>query len=244
MLRVSGIGESSVAWNGSATRRRPITKPALQLVAKQGWAFQQHSLSPAEDQLTVETFRKGERGRRRSRRCTGRSRTCRGSTARPSTASRRSAPARRTRFGYLGTPGGGPPFRMIWTAAFTWASVRTPRRYDAESVGDDFLHGHRQERRRRAGQQGQQITREEALRLYTAENGWFFKEEDKLGSIEPASSAISPCLSDDYFDPRRVPDEAIRKLKSVLTVGRRPGRLQRHALDRHLDWSRKSPPER
>ena len=25
-------------------------------------------------------------------------------------------------------------------------------------------------------------------------------------------------LSDDYFDPERVPDDAIRRLKSVLTV--------------------------
>jgi predicted amidohydrolase YtcJ len=25
-------------------------------------------------------------------------------------------------------------------------------------------------------------------------------------------------LSDDYFDPKRVPDDAIKKLKSVLTV--------------------------
>ena len=31
---------------------------------------------------------------------------------------------------------------------------------------------------------GQTLTRQEALRLYTAENGWFSKEEDKLGSIE------------------------------------------------------------
>ena len=32
---------------------------------------------------------------------------------------------------------------------------------------------------------GQTLTRQEALRLYTVENGWFSKEEDKLGSIEP-----------------------------------------------------------
>jgi predicted amidohydrolase YtcJ len=65
---------------------------------------------------------------------------------------------------------------------------------------------------------GQQITREEALRLYTAENGWFFHEEDKLGSIEPGKLGDMVALSDDYFDSRKVPDEKIRLLKSVLTV--------------------------
>ena len=66
--------------------------------------------------------------------------------------------------------------------------------------------------------QGQQITREEALRLYTAENGWFFREEEKLGSIESGKLADLAVLSADYFDPRLVPDADIRRLTSVLTV--------------------------
>ena len=65
---------------------------------------------------------------------------------------------------------------------------------------------------------GQQITRQEAMRLYTSDNGWFFKEEDKLGSIEPGKFGDLVVLSDDYFDPKRAPDNAIRKLHSVLTV--------------------------
>src|SRR5262249_19718604 len=64
----------------------------------------------------------------------------------------------------------------------------------------------------------QQITRMEAIRLYTADNGWFLREEDKLGSIEPGKLADLVVLSDDYFDPKKVPDEAIKKLTSVLTV--------------------------
>jgi predicted amidohydrolase YtcJ len=65
---------------------------------------------------------------------------------------------------------------------------------------------------------GQQLTRMEALRLYTAENGWFLKEEATLGTIEAGKLADLVVLSDDYFDPMRVPDDAIRKIKSVLTV--------------------------
>jgi predicted amidohydrolase YtcJ len=64
----------------------------------------------------------------------------------------------------------------------------------------------------------QQITRAEALRLYTAENGWFFHEENLLGSIEPGKLGDVTVLSDDFFDPAKVPDEAIKRLKSVLTI--------------------------
>ena len=65
---------------------------------------------------------------------------------------------------------------------------------------------------------GQQITRDEAIRLYTVANGWFLREEDRLGSIEEGKLGDVVVLSDDYFDPLRVPDEQIRKLRSVLTV--------------------------
>jgi predicted amidohydrolase YtcJ len=65
---------------------------------------------------------------------------------------------------------------------------------------------------------GQQLTRMEALRLYTAENGWFTHEEQLLGTIEPGKLADVVVLSNDYFDAAKVPDDAIRTLTSVLTV--------------------------
>ena len=65
---------------------------------------------------------------------------------------------------------------------------------------------------------GQQITREEAIRLYTVANGWFLREEDKLGSIEEGKLGDVVVLSEDYFNRHRVPDERIRKLHSVLTI--------------------------
>jgi predicted amidohydrolase YtcJ len=64
---------------------------------------------------------------------------------------------------------------------------------------------------------GQTLTRAEALRLYTAANPWFFKEEE-LGSIEPGKLGDVVVISDDFFDEKRVPDEAIKHLQSVLTV--------------------------
>ena len=74
---------------------------------------------------------------------------------------------------------------------------------------------------------GQQLTRMEAIRLYTVENGWFLKEEDRLGSIEPGKLADLVVLSEDYFDSARVPDEAIR----THAVG--PDRRGREGRARH-----------
>jgi predicted amidohydrolase YtcJ len=65
---------------------------------------------------------------------------------------------------------------------------------------------------------GQQISRTDALRLYTRENGWFLKEEAALGSIETGKLGDIVVLSADYFDPKAVPDEAIKQLRSVLTI--------------------------
>ena len=62
---------------------------------------------------------------------------------------------------------------------------------------------------------GQQLTREEALRLYTRDNGWFLREEDRLGSVEPGKLADLAVLDRDYFS---VPDEELKRLRSVLTL--------------------------
>jgi predicted amidohydrolase YtcJ len=62
---------------------------------------------------------------------------------------------------------------------------------------------------------GEQITRDEVTRLYTAANGWFTKEEDVTGSIEPGKYGDLVVLNHDY---RTVPDEGLKTLRSVLTV--------------------------
>jgi len=69
--------------------------------------------------------------------------------------------------------------------------------------------------RQRLINDGQQITRQEALKLYTANNGWFLREENQIGTIEPGKLADLAVLSDDYFT---VPDERLKRIRSVLTV--------------------------
>jgi predicted amidohydrolase YtcJ len=59
------------------------------------------------------------------------------------------------------------------------------------------------------------LTREEALRLFTAGSAWFSQEEDVKGRIAPEQYADFAVLGDDYF---AVPEEQIKNIESVLTV--------------------------
>jgi predicted amidohydrolase YtcJ len=61
----------------------------------------------------------------------------------------------------------------------------------------------------------QTLGRNDAIRLYTADNGWFLQAEDKLGTIEEGKLADLVVLSADYFS---VKEESIKDLYSVLTV--------------------------
>jgi hypothetical protein len=61
----------------------------------------------------------------------------------------------------------------------------------------------------------QQITRQEALRLFTRGNSWFLRMEDKIGSIEPGKLADIAVLDRDYF---AVPDADIKKIRAVMTI--------------------------
>jgi predicted amidohydrolase YtcJ len=62
---------------------------------------------------------------------------------------------------------------------------------------------------------GSRLSREEALRLYTAGSAWFSGEEDVKGTIAPGQYADFAIVSADYLS---VPDEQITAIESVLTV--------------------------
>ncbi len=65
---------------------------------------------------------------------------------------------------------------------------------------------------------GQQATRQEAIWMYTAANGWFSKEEDDLGSIEVGKFGDLVVLNNDFFDEDEVSEEGIKDIASVLTI--------------------------
>jgi predicted amidohydrolase YtcJ len=56
MLRLSGVGEFATSWPLFGQPAPTNYTQALQFVAKEGWAFQQHTLSVAEDALAIDAF--------------------------------------------------------------------------------------------------------------------------------------------------------------------------------------------
>ncbi len=221
MLKTAGIGEFAAAWRVTATTQPANYETALQLVAKHGWAFQQHTLSLAEDQFTTATFEKVN--------AVTPIKDLHWSIGhvpkidKPTLDRLKAIGAGVAVHGWLylgGTPqNGGPPFRTIVDSGI---HVGAGSDAAAVSVFDPWLEIYYMVTGKNSAGElinpGQQLTRLEALRLYTAENGWYTHEENKIGTIEVGKLADLAVLNDDYLDPTKVSDEAIKKLNSVLTV--------------------------
>jgi hypothetical protein len=62
---------------------------------------------------------------------------------------------------------------------------------------------------------GQQLTRAEALQLFTRNNSWFLRMEGKIGTIETGKLADLAVLDRDYFT---VPDAELKQIRSALTI--------------------------
>jgi predicted amidohydrolase YtcJ len=191
------------------------------LVAKRGWAFQQHTLSLKEDQFTTSTFEKVNAvtpiaGLHWSIAHVPK-------IDRPTLDRLKAIGAGVALHGWLylgGTPqNGGPPYRTILDSG-----VHAGAGSDAAAVSvfDPWLIIYYMVTGKNSAGElinpGQQITRLEALRLYTSANGWYTHEEDQLGTIEPGKLGDLVVLTGDYLDPAKVPDDAIKKLKSAMTV--------------------------
>ena len=228
MLRVSGIGEFASPWfaNFAGGQHPENYETALQLVAKHGWTYQQHTLSLAEVQFTAQTYEKVngitpiadlhwsiahvpaiDPQTLRSMKNIGVGMALHG-------------------WKYLqggqGTPAGqpaGPPYRTILESG-----IHVGAGSDAGDISmlDPWFEIYYMVTGKDCTgaliNSGERVTRQQALRMYTADNGWFFHEESGLGSIETGKLGDLVVLSDDYFDPKRVSDEGIKQLKSVLTV--------------------------
>lgn len=115
-------------------------------------------------------------------------------------------------------PRSGPPFRLIVDNG-----IPVGMSSDGMQIApmNPWIHAYYATTGRNAlGQQinqGQQISRQELLTLYTRANQWFLGGEDEhlLGSLEVGRLGDVVVLGDDYF---AVPAEGLKKLRSVLTV--------------------------
>ena len=118
-------------------------------------------------------------------------------------------------------PYAGPPFRMIVDSGKRPGGIHAGMSSDGMQIApmNPWIHMYYATTGFNArGEQinpGQQITRQEVLALYTRQNGWFLREEDDLGTIEPGKLADLVVLNSDYF---AVPNEDLKKIRSVLTV--------------------------
>lgn len=228
MLRVSGIGEFATPWfvNWAGGQHPDNYEAALQLIAKHGWTYQQHTLSLAEVQFTAQNYEKVN--------VVSPIADLHWSIAHVPTIDAQTLQAMKAigvgmalhGWKYLqgsqGTPAGqpaGPPYRTILDSG-----IHVGAGSDAGdiSVLDPWFEIYYMVTGKDCTgaliNPGEQVTRQQALWMYTVDNGWFFHEENELGSMETAKLGDLTVLSNDYFDPQQVSDEGIKQLKSVLTV--------------------------
>jgi predicted amidohydrolase YtcJ len=219
MLRISGIGEFATSWPLFGQKPPANYQRALEAIAGAGWAFQQHSLSAAEDELTVSTF---EAVNRTTPIADLRWSLAHAGATTPALMARLKAMGAAIAvhpFQFLAGGRGGPPLRTIVDSGVTVGagsdsaqiSTLNPWLVIAYMVTGKALDG-------TVINAGQQLSRQEALRLYTAANGWFLKEERAIGTLDVGKLGDVAVLSADYFDTAKVPDDSIKSIRSVLTV--------------------------
>ena len=211
LFRPAGFGERI----GGTDTMSPQFEPTARMIARHGWLLQQHSISIKENDFHLEAFRSIARehpidglrwsiihlqGIDEPRLKALKELGC-GASAQTWT--------------YLGT-GGGPPFRRIVdsgiragvgtdstnvSALDPWVSLfyMTTGRNVAGTLTND----------------GQQVSRVEALRLYTEGAAWFSFDDHHLGSFVEGKYADLAVLSHDYLT---VPEQTIRRIESVLTL--------------------------
>ena len=224
-LRAAGLGEFITSWPLFGLPDPANYDAAVLKAASRGWIYQQHSLSDHEDDLSLTAWEKLK--------------PMHNVDIAPlhwSIAHVPAITAQNTRslfrlkalgagtalhgwkylYGSTGAGGGGPAYRTILNsgvhagAGSDSAQISTLNPWNMLYYMTTGIDAHGD-----LVNAGETITRQQALRLYTAENGWFSKEEDKMGSIEAGKYGDLIVLSDDYFT---VPDSALRKIRSVLTV--------------------------
>jgi cytosine/adenosine deaminase-related metal-dependent hydrolase len=218
-MRIAGLGEFITNWPLFGTVTPPSNYPAaVRKAAERGWIYSQHTLSSAEDNVAISAWE--------ALNATVPIAPLHWSVAHALTITPQNVQRLKALggglalhgFRYLaGTPAqAGPPYRMIVDSGIKVGAGSDSAQISA--LNPWLMLYYMTTGKNSSGvviNAGQTLSRAEALRLYTRENGWFSKEEDKLGSIEPGKLGDVIVLNGDYFS---VPDESLKSLRSVLTV--------------------------
>jgi predicted amidohydrolase YtcJ len=222
LVKTAGVGEHVVDWPlEGAVPLGDQYYQSTRLIAQRGWQMMEHSFDEANHVARADVW---ERVHKEFPLTNLRWSIDHVNTITPATIARMKALGAGVRaHGWRvlsGSPGqAGPPYRLLLDSGIhvgvgmdgAQASPINPWMHvyymvTGRNVRGDLINV------------GQQITRQEAVWLYTGANGWFSREEDRLGTIEAGRLADLVVLNADVFDTKAVPDEAIRRVHSVLTM--------------------------
>ncbi|MCW2493456.1 MAG: putative amidohydrolase family protein [Frankiales bacterium] len=218
-LKIAGLGEFITNWPLFGQVVPPANYPAaVKKAAERGWIYQQHTLTSAEDSVAIGAW---ETINQTIPIAPLHWSVAHALTITPANIQRLKAIGGGLAlhgFRYLaGTPtSNGPPYRTILDSGIHTGAGSDSAQISA--LNPWLMLYYMTTGKNSSGvliNAGQTLTRQEALRLYTAENGWFSKEQDKIGSIEPGKLADMVVLNGDYFS---VPEESLKQLRSDLTV--------------------------
>ena len=222
LVKTAGIGEHIVDWplEGAVPLGEEYYR-SVRLVAQRGWQLMEHSFNEANHAARADVWERVNRefpitGLRWS--------IDHVNTIEPKTIERMKAlgvGVRAHGWRVLGGTAGqaGPPYRMLLDSG-----IHMGTGMDGAQAApiNPWLHVYYMVTGRNVRGElinaGQQITRQEAVWLYTGGNAWFSRDENALGTIEAGRLADLAVLDADVFDPKAVPDEAIRRVHSVLTL--------------------------
>jgi predicted amidohydrolase YtcJ len=211
LFRPAGFGERI----GGTDTMSPQFEPTARMIAKHGWLLQQHSITLKENDFHLEAFRSIAREHPIDRLRWSIIHLQSIDESRLKALKELGCGASAQTWTYFGT-GGGPPFRRIVdsgihagvgtdstnvSALDPWVSLFyiTTGRNVAGALTND----------------GQQVSRVEALRLYTEGASWFSFDDHQVGSFAAGKYADLAVLSHDYLT---VPEQTIRRIESVLTL--------------------------
>jgi predicted amidohydrolase YtcJ len=211
LFRVAGFGER-IGGNNTTS---PQFEPTARMIAKHGWLLQQHSITMKENDFHLQVFQSIAREQPIDKLRWSLIHLQSIDEAGLKTLKEMGAGASAQTWTYFSI-GGGPPFRRIVDSGIH-AGVGT----DSTNVSalDPWLSlFYMVTGRNVTGQMtndGQQISRLEALRLYTEGAAWFSFDDHQVGSFVEGKYADLAVLSQDYLT---VPDQMIRKIESLLTL--------------------------
>jgi predicted amidohydrolase YtcJ len=225
MLKVVGIGEFTAGASPIIGEATEVWSAGTRRVAEAGWRNENHSLTPTDFKVIIDEWERIDAslpapGIRRSRWV----------VAHVPFITQEYAAKLKALGGGASVLGGwryisgtaqqnGPPFKLLQDSGIPLGMSSDGMQISPMNpwIGLYYVVTGKNARGELINA-GQTLPRADALRLYTAANGWFLNEESLLGTIEPGKYADLAILSADYFDESAVPDEEIKRVRSVLTL--------------------------